>query len=160
MLTHYLVPAILLGATSTLALAQAPDGGRAQLAQYGHMAQSGHAMRVGDGLRQSDNASDIVLADAAPTITSTTPSPAIGNDTVSRDYLRTARAALLAGRAGEAKQSLEMAQRRALDQASVPGQTASPNTGVFIARIIDARRALEKGDGPYAIILIDVALVH
>jgi hypothetical protein len=101
-----------------------------------------------------------VAAATPPAISSAVPSAALGNDTMSRDYLRTARAALVAGHAGEATQSLELAQRRAIDQASVPGQVATPNTSVFIARIIDARRALENGDSRYAIVLIDVALVH
>jgi hypothetical protein len=114
----------------------------------------------------SGQASHIVLADAAAPGPPTAPplaigdDPAIGNDTMSRDYLRAARADLVAGRTGEAQQSLKLAQRRALDQAALPGRTASPNTGLFIARIIDARHALETGNSHYAISLIDVALLH
>lgn len=153
-----------------VAFAQMPGGGGARMAvRSGQMIGVDYAVtasaRSNDTAR-SGEARSIVLADAVSPSARPVPShvigddPAIGNDTVSRDYLRAARADLIAGRTGEAQQSLELAQWRALDQAAVPGRTATPNTGVFIARIIDARRALEHGDSYYAVALIDVALMH
>ena len=71
-----------------------------------------------------------------------------------------ARAALVAGNTGEAQQSLEMAETRALGRPVVLGQANTPNASLYIARIADARSALGKGDSRYAISLIDVALLH
>jgi hypothetical protein len=166
--------------TPILAYAQAPAGvGLRTALWFGHVtgirsavllsAKSSDAVLSGrgKGTALSGEAGRIVLADAASSPGSVAvPSqvigndPAIGNDTVSRDYLRSARADLVAGRTVAAQQSLALAQRRALDQAAVSGRTATPNTGLFIARIIDARQALEHGDSHYAIALIDVALLH
>jgi hypothetical protein len=165
--------------TPILAYAQAPAGvGLRTALWFGHVtgirsavllsAKSSDAVLSGrgKGTALSGEAGRIVLADAASPGSVAVPSqvigndPAIGNDTVSRDYLRSARADLVAGRTVAAQQSLALAQRRALDQAAVSGRTATPNTGLFIARIIDARQALEHGDSHYAIALIDVALLH
>ena len=165
--------------TPILAYAQAPAGvGLRTALWFGHVtgirsavllsAKSSDAVLSGrgKGTALSGEAGRIVLADAASPGSVAVPSqvigddPAIGNDTVSRDYLRSARADLVAGRTVAAQQSLALAQRRALDQAAVSGRTATPNTGLFIARIIDARQALERGDSHYAIALIDVALLH
>jgi hypothetical protein len=155
MLTTNLTAALLLGMTSVGAFAQAPaDPGSAT------PTRPGQAIGVGDALPRSDNASNIGPADTTSTIAPTLPSPAIGNDAMSRDYLRTARAALVAGHTGEAQQSLEMAETRALDRTVVLGHANTPSSSVYIARISDARRALGSGDSHYAIVLIDVALLH
>jgi hypothetical protein len=155
MLTPSLAAAFLLAMTSMVALAQVPaDPGTATATR------AGHAIGVGDGSPQSDTAGNIGPAGSAATVAPTLPSPAIGNDAMSRDYLRTARAALVAGRTGEAQQSLEMAETRALDRTVVLGRTNTPSSSVYIARIGDARRALGNGESHYAIVLIDVALLH
>ncbi len=121
MLTTNLAATVLLAMTSMAALRQVPaDPGT------GTATGPGHAIDVGDSLPQSDTASNIGPADTASTIAPTLPSPAIGNDATSRDYLRTARAALVAGRTGEAQQSAEMAETRALDRAVVPGPGQYP----------------------------------
>ena len=51
------------------------------------------------------------------TTLATLPKPGLGPDAALRDYLQTARAALIAGETGKAQQSLEMAETRALDGA-------------------------------------------
>lgn len=90
----------------------------------------------------------------------TPPSQVIGDDAASRDYLRAARVALVAGKSGEARQALELAETRALGRPRTAGADNAPNTSLYLARIADARRALGKGDSRYAISLIDVALLH
>jgi len=155
MLATNLTAAVLLGMTSMVALAQVPvDPGTATATQ------SGQAIGAGDSSPRSDKASNIGPADTTSIIAPTLPSPAIGNDAMSRDYLRTARAALVAGHTGEAQESLEMAETRALDRTIVLGRANIPSSSVYIARISDARRALGNGDSHYAIVLIDVALLH
>lgn len=87
-------------------------------------------------------------------------SPAIGNDAMSRDYLRAARVALLAGHTVEAGQSLALAESSAPGRPVAVGVVTMPNSSLYLARISDARRALGNGDSRYAISLIDVALLH
>jgi hypothetical protein len=135
MLTTNLAAVVLLGLTSGVTLAQVPAG-------------------------QSDKSSNNTPADTTSAIAPSLPSPSLTNDAMSRDYLRAARVALVAGHTGEAQQSLEMAETRALDRPVVLGQATTPNASLYIARIADARRALGKGDSRYAITLIDVALLH
>jgi hypothetical protein len=72
--------------------------------------------------------------------------------------LRAARASLVAGHTGQAQQSLEMAETRALDRSVAQGQTSTPSDSQFVSEIRDARHALGSGDRPHAIQLIDVAL--
>ena len=69
-----------------------------------------------------------------------------------------ARASLVAGRTGQAQQSLEMAETRALDRVVPQGQTNAPSDSQIVARIQDARHALGSGDSAHAIQLIDLAL--
>src|SRR5580698_8957585 len=89
MLTINLTAAVLVGMTSMVAVAQVPvDPGTATATH------SGRAIGVGDSSPRSDQASNIDPADTASTIAPTLPSPPIGNDAMSRDYLRTARASL------------------------------------------------------------------
>jgi hypothetical protein len=157
MLTTNLAAAFLLGLTATAAVAQLPAAPSAT--------RSGQAVAAGASSPQSDKASNNGPAGTKPTIAPTPPSPilaspALGNDAMSRDYLRAARAALVAGNTGEAQQSLEMAETRALGRPVVLGQANTPNASLYIARIADARSALGKGDSRYAISLIDVALLH
>src|SRR5271166_4093977 len=144
--------AALLGLTAATALAQAPSG-----VDPATGARPGHAVGIGDSLPRSDKASNIVPADTRSNIAPTLPPSAIGQDAASRDYLRTARASLVAGRTGQAQQSLEMAETRALDRSVVQGQIA-PIDSRFVSQIGDARRALGGGDSAHAIELIDLAL--
>jgi len=155
MLTTNLAATFLLAMTSMAALAQVPADPSTATATG-----PDHAIGVGDSLPRSDTASNIGPADTASIIAPILPSRAIGNDAMSRDYLRTARAVLVAGRTGEAQRSLEMAETRALDRTVVLGRANTPSSSVYIARISDARRALGNGDSHYAIVLIDVALLH
>ena len=68
------------------------------------------------------------------------------------------RASLAAGRTGQAQQSLEMAETRALDRSVAQGQTNTPSDSQLVSRIRDARGALGGGDRARAMQLIDLAL--
>jgi hypothetical protein len=143
----------LLGVTTVSALAQAPSG-----LDPATGARPGHEPGVGESLPRSDRASNIGPADTRSNIAPTLPPSAIGENAAAHEYLRTARASLVAGRTGQAQQSLEMAETRALDRAVPQGQTNVPSDSQFVSRIRDARRALGRGDSPQAVQLIDLAL--
>jgi hypothetical protein len=149
----YLTTAALLGFTVIQALAQTPAA-----IDPATGARPGHAVGVGDSLPRSAAASNIVSGDTRSNIAPTLPPSAIGGDAASRDYLRAARVSLVAGRTGQAQQSLEMAETRALDRSVPQGQTDTPSQSLFVSRIRDARHALGSGDSTHAVQLIDLAL--
>ena len=142
----------LLGMTALPALAQAPD----QVPGV----RSGHEPGVGISLPTSTRASNNVPADTRSVIAPTLPAPPVGPNASARDYLAAARASLVAGQTGQAQESLEMAETRALDRPVVPSQVKVPSDSFFIARIGDARRALGLGDRAQALAMIDQALAH
>jgi hypothetical protein len=121
-------------------------------------ARPGHVVGIGDSLPRSNAASNIVSSDTQSNIAPTLPPSALGENGAIHDYLRAARAALVAGHTGAAQQSLEMAETRALDRSVRRDQVNTPSNDHFIVRISDARRALGNGDTPRAIQLIDQAL--
>jgi hypothetical protein len=147
--------AALLGMAALPALAQMPAG-----ADPATGARPGHAIGVGDSLPLSNKASNIVPADTQSTIAPTLPAPAVATNSTPREYLTAARAALVAGRTGQAQQSLEMAETRALDRSVPQGQTDSPSNARLVTQIGDARRALGSGDNAHAIQFVDLALAN
>jgi hypothetical protein len=134
-------------------LAQAPSGTDPATA-----ARPGHEHGTGELLSLSDKASNVGPVDTRSTIAPTLPSPAIGETASTQDYLKAARAALVAGHTGQAQQSLESAETRALDRAVAPGQTNAPSDSQLVVRIRDARHALGSGDRAHAIQFIDLAM--
>ncbi len=143
--------AVLLGLSGLSALAQAPpviDTG----------ARPGHVPGVGDSLPKSDNASNIVPSDTKSNIAPTLPTPLVAGTRAPSDFLRAARAALIAGHTGEAQQSLEMAETRSLDRSVVPNQASIESDSRLVAKIRDARRALGAGSVSDAVANIDLAL--
>jgi hypothetical protein len=143
----------MLSIAAVPALAQAPSSLNPATG-----ARPGHQPGVGDSLPLSNNASNIVPGDTRSTIAPTLPASPAGDSATPHDYLRAARASLVAGRTGQAQQSLEMAETRALDRSVAQGQTNTPSDSQLVAKIRDARRALGSGDRPHAIQLIDLAL--
>lgn len=121
-------------------------------------ARPGHEPGIGTSLPLSNRASNIEPSDTRSIIAPTLPPSAAGLNATVREYLAAARSALVAGRTGEAQQSLEMAETRALDRSVVQGQESQPSESQFIAHIGEARRALGDGDHQRAISLIDLAL--
>jgi hypothetical protein len=148
------LPAVaLLGLTALTALAQAPAGTNPATG-----ARPGHEPGVGESLPLSNRASNIGPGDTKSTIAPTLPAAGIGPDATSRDYLREARAALVAGRTGQAQQSLEMAETRALDRSVPQDQTGAPSRSQLVAKIQDALHALAGHNRAQTIQLIDIAL--
>jgi hypothetical protein len=143
----------LLSMTALSALAQVPSSLNPATG-----ARPGHEVGIGDSLPRSDKASNIVAADTRSNIAPTLPSSTVGETAATREYLRAARASLVAGRTGQAQQSLEMAETRALDRSVRPGQTDTPSDSQLVSRIRDARHALGDGNSTHAIQLIDLAL--
>ena len=149
----YLATVALLAMTTLSALAQAPP-----VLDPATGARAGHTAGIGNSLPRSDKASNIGAADTRSDIAPTLPSAAVGENAGPYDYLRAARASLVAGHTGQAQQSLEMAETRALDRSVAQDQASVPIDSQFVSRISDARHALGDGNSAHAIELIDLAL--
>jgi hypothetical protein len=145
--------AALLSMTALSAMAQMPAG-----ADPATGARPGHQPGIGTSLPLSNNASNIVPTDTRSTIAPTLPAPSVDANATPHDYLAAARASLVAGRTGQAQQSLEMAETRALDRSVAQDQTNTQSSSQLVAKIRDARRALGSGDNSHAIQCIDLAL--
>ena len=140
MFTIKLTAAGLLGFVSASALAQAP-------AVYDPRdVTAGLTNGDRDSMPRSDKANNIDAGESTTNVAPTLPSPGLADNASSRDYLRAARAALLAGQTGSAEQALEMAETRALNM-------SPPLSGVSL--MSDALHALGTGDIAHAIQLID-----
>jgi len=148
-----LVILLLIGMTVIPAWAQTPTGTNPATGT-----RPGHEIGIGNSLPFSNKASNIVPADTRSRIAPTLPSPVVGENATPRDYLKAARVSLIAGHTGQAQQSLEMAETRALDRSVVQGQTNAQSDSQLVSHIWDARRALGRGDSAHAIQLIELAL--
>ncbi len=141
-----------ISAGSALAQAPALDG------QAG--ARPGHVPGVGDSLPRSDKASNIQTSKNRSSVAPTLPRSGLGENADAMAYLKVARTALVAGRTGQAQQSLEMAETRMLDRSVPEGQTNVPIENLTVTEIRDARLALGQGDRSRAIGLIDVVIAR
>lgn len=148
--------ALLLGAMASQALAQTlPPGINPETG-----ARPGNEIGTGSSLPTSDKASNISLENTISVIAPNLPSPAIGENAAVRDYLAAARTALLTGRTGEAQQSLEMAETRALDRSVPLFQTSTAIRDPLVDEIEQALHALGAGDRGRAVQVIETALSH
>ena len=118
----------------------------------------GNEIGTGSSLPLSNNASNISPDNTRSDIAPNLPSPPIGEDAPVRDYLVAARSALIGGRTGEAQQSLEMAETRALDRSVPLLQTGTPDRNPLVEDINRALQALGAGDRGRAEQIIEVAL--
>lgn len=121
-------------------------------------ARPGNEIGTGSSLPLSDKASNITPGDMRSTIAPNLPSPPVGENAPVRDYLMAARAALFAGRTGEAQQSLEMAETRALDRSVPLFQTNVASTAPLVEAIRNALQALSAGDRGRAVQVIEAIL--
>jgi hypothetical protein len=103
----------------------------------------------------SSRASNITPADTRSTIAPALPTPMVGADAGPNAYLRAAHNALVAGRTGEAQQSLEMAETRVLDRVVSPDQASSPNPDPAVSQIRSALQSLGDGNRDQALQTID-----
>ena len=74
------------------------------------------------------------------------------------DYLRAAQSALAAGRMGEAREAMEMAQTRMLDRSVPLGQTNDPSGNPTVGQIAEARQALAPRDRATSMQLLQTAI--
>ncbi len=146
---------ILLTLAGVSALAQVPS-----MTDPVTGARAGHEPGVGESLPRSEKAGNILERQKIVTIANTLPDPGMTEDALPVDYLRAARASLLVGHTGQAQQSLEMAETRALNTTIAIGQDNVPTDRVMISRIKEALQTLGRGDSPGTIKLIDVALAR
>lgn len=151
----HLATLMILGLAGASALAQTPSGLDPTTG-----ARAGHEVGIGDSLPRSNNASNITASDTRSTIAPTLPPSSMGENAATHDYLRAARASLVAGQTGKAQQSLEMAETRALDRSVPQDQMSTPSDSEMVSRIRDARHALGGGNTEHAIQLIDLALAN
>ena len=147
----HLLSAALLGMAATQALAQVP-------ADPAMGTRAGHEPGIGVSLPRSDNASNIVPADTGSGLAPTLPASGLGDNAGSHDYLHAARASLVAGDTGQAQQSLEMAETRALDRSIPASRVDEQSNSAFVGLIRDALHSLGGGNRADAIRLIDLAL--
>ncbi len=150
--TLKIMAAGLFGMVSVSALAQAQSTETAVGARAGQVRGD-----IGSEPR-STKASNIVPSNTNRVIAPELPSPGLGPDATSRDYLRVARVSLAAGRTGKAQQSLEMAETRALSGSETPAQAQRPSDSPKVDDIQNALFALGNGDLGGAMRLVDTAL--
>jgi hypothetical protein len=121
-------------------------------------ARPGNDIGTGQSLPTSNTASNIGPADTHAVIAPRLPAPEIGEDAPPGAFLRAARISLAAGRTGEAQESLERAETRALDRSVALGTTGRPSGQSLVRQITDALAALSTGDRSRTMTLIDIAL--
>ena len=83
---------------------------------------------------------------APPTIVAKLPTPTLSGDASPGDFLRAARGALAAGRNGEARSALEMAQTRLLSREVDAGKESIPSKNLAVTQISEAIGALAAND--------------
>ena len=120
-------------------------------------ARPGNVIGTGQSLPRSDTASHTPGSNPTSTIAPNLPSPPVGPNASPAELLQAARSALTAGRTGEAQQSLEMAQTRALDRSVPMGQTGVPSQSPLVEAIGTALRALGTHDRAATMQAIDRA---
>jgi hypothetical protein len=103
----------------------------------------------------STRASNITPNDSRSAIAPALPVPQVGPDASPGAYLHAARAALAAGRTGEAQQSLEMAETRELARWVPPADANLPDADPAVSQIQNALHALGAGDRGRALDIID-----
>ena len=146
--------AVLIGMVALPALGQTlPPGVDPQTG-----ARPGNEIGTGSSLPLSDKSSNITPGDTRSTIAPNLPSPPVGENAPIRDYLMAARAALFAGRTGEAQQALEMAETRALDRSVPLFQTNVASQDPVVEDIKRALHALSAGDRGQVVQIIETIL--
>ena len=145
----------LLGVTSIAGLAQARSPMLANTGPEADASFSSAGIYPSPNDPRSTRASHILPDDTRSTIAPRLPTPDVGEDADARDYLRAARAALNAGRTGQAQQSLEMAETRLLTRETTQDAATMPDDGPRVNRVRDALHALGEGDRGRALNIID-----
>lgn len=150
--------AVAMMFVTSIALAQQMQGGPG--ANPGTGARPGNEIGTGASLPMSNSAGGIASQHPTSNIAPNLPSPSIGENATPRDYLLSARTALLQGRTGEAQQSLEMAETRALDRSVPLFQTGERSADPLIGEIQQALQALGEGNRARCMQIIDAVLAR
>jgi hypothetical protein len=155
------IPIVLvIGMLAPAAAAQAPSQSLPPGVNPQTGARPGNDIGTGASLPYSEKAGNISPQDTTSTIAPNLPTPSIGENATVHDYLMAARTALLIGKTGEAQQSLEMAETRALDRSVPLFQTGVPSKNPLVDEINQALQALAGGDRGRAVQIIETALPH
>jgi hypothetical protein len=93
-----------------------------------------------------------------PVIHSALPAPDLPENAKASDFLHAALSAVVAGRTGQAEESLEMAQTRLLDRSVPLGRTHDPSKNPAVGQIAQARQALSAGDRAACLQAIQAAI--
>ena len=123
-------------------------------------ARPGNEIGTGMSLPMSDKASNIGADDTASPLAPRLPPPDVGDDASVHSLLLAARAALIAGRTGEAQEALEMAETRALDRSVPLLQTGVPSESPLVAKIRSSLQTLGTGDRMATARLLDEAIAE
>ena len=142
-----------LGIAAISALAQAPPVDPATGPQPGRDYNQSR-----DSEQHSNQSSNIVPANTRSDIAPTLPMPRIGQNATFLEYLKSACESLAQGRTGQAQQSLEMAETRALSRSVPQEQTDKSSGDKLVLQISSALRALGTGNRTLAMQIIDSAL--
>jgi hypothetical protein len=121
-------------------------------------ARPGNDIGTGMSLPTSDQAGNITPQDTASPIAARLPDPPVDDNAAIHDYLLAARNALAAGRSGEAQESLERAETRALDRSVPLFQTSTPSADPTVERITRVLQTLGNGDRLEAMRLLEQAI--
>ncbi len=123
-------------------------------------ARPGNVIGTGSSLPRSEKSGNISPSDTRSLLAPNLPSPPVAANAPPRDYLVAARAALAAGRTGEAQQALEMAETRVLDRSVPHMQTTGPIDDPLVGEIENALHTLSAGDHARALQIIEAAIPH
>ena len=116
----------------------------------------GHGWSLPVSVQASNSSAENTRGELAPPL----PLPAAGEDATPMDYLRSARAAILANRTGEAQEALERAEARLLDRDVDPRRANEAASDQSVRDLAQARAALSSGDRGRTLELIEAVLTR
>lgn len=123
-------------------------------------ARPGNVIGSGNSLPMSNNSSNINSGDTRSLIAPRLPSPGLSDSASPRDFLVAARQALASNRTGEAQESLERAESRALAGNVLASNIDQPSQQAMVRTISAARQQLASGDKAGAIRTIDAIIAR
>jgi hypothetical protein len=88
------------------------------------------------------------------------PTPAVADEAPPAAFVQAARAAIAAGRLGEAQEAIERAESRALDRSVRPSRAGEPSRQPLVQQLAQARQALAAGDKVGAMLKLQQALAN
>jgi hypothetical protein len=148
----------LIGGTAAAQPAPQPAAPAPAMPAPAATVRPGHVPGVGPSYPASGHSSNISPDDTRSVIAPRLPDPQAGEDTTPRQFLMDARAALVAGRTGEAQEALERAETRLLDRSTPQGAEGVASRNRRVAEIRNVLATLGAHNRAGAIQLIDQML--